>query len=146
MKSARRRRVLFVCTHNSARSIMAEVLLRDRGGDAYEAYSAGIEPGEVRPLTLRVLRDAVLPTSGLRSESVDAYTGQPFDVVVTVCDDAREVCPTFPGGGSRLHWSLEDPSTASGTEADRMAVFRHVFAAISERIDAFVAAERGTAV
>ena len=146
MSGGARRRVLFVCTHNSARSIMAEALLRDRGSDHYEVHSAGIEPGEVRPLTLRVLRDAGLATDGLRSASVDTFVGQRFDVVVTVCDEARDVCPTFPGGGRRLHWSHEDPSAASGTEADRLAVSRRVFDAISERIDAFVAAERGAAV
>ncbi|MEA2025397.1 MAG: arsenate reductase ArsC, partial [Chloroflexota bacterium] len=89
--------VLFVCTHNSARSIMAEALLRDKGGAAYEVASAGTEVAEVRPLTLRVLLEAGLPTEGLRSKSVTEFTGRTFDYVVTVCDSARRQCPTFPG-------------------------------------------------
>ena len=132
-------RVLFVCTHNSARSIMAEALLRERGADRFEAFSAGIEPGEVRPLTLRVLSDAAVPTAGLHSKSVEASLEQLFDYVVTVCDDAKEACPTFPGEAQRLHWSFEDPSKASGSEAERLAVFENVLTAIEGRIDAFIA-------
>ena len=132
--------VLFVCTHNSARSIMAEALLRDRGGSAFEARSAGTEPGEVRPLTLRVLEDASLPIDGLRSKSLDEFIGQPFDYVVTVCDSARERCPSFPGEGERLHWGYDDPSIATGTDDERLEAFRQVFAAIAERIDIFIEA------
>jgi arsenate reductase (thioredoxin) len=131
-------RVLFVCTHNSARSVMAEVLLRHVGGDGFEVHSAGVEPGEIRPLTLRVLQDAGLPTDGLRSKSVSEYAGQSFDHVVTVCDSARQSCPTFPGRGERLHWGYEDPSAATGTEEERLAVFRRVMTAISERIRLFI--------
>jgi arsenate reductase len=131
-------RVLFVCTHNSARSIMAEALLRQRGGDRYEVRSAGTHPGEVRALTLRVLRDAGLPTDELRSEPVESYLDEHFDLVVTVCDSAREECPVFPGSGQRLHWSFEDPSAATGSEEQRLAVFERVFDAIAARIDEFV--------
>jgi len=131
-------RVLFVCTHNSARSIMAEALLRQRGGDRYQARSAGTHPSEVRALTLRVLQDAGLPTDGLRSEPVEAYLDERFDLVVTVCDSAREECPVFPGSGQRLHWSFEDPSAATGSEEQRLAVFGRVFDAIATRIDEFV--------
>lgn len=136
--TADRARVLFVCTHNSARSIMAEALLRERGGGRFEAFSAGTEPGEVRPLTLRVLSDVGLPTVGLHSKSVDGSLDERFDYVVTVCDDAKEACPTFPEGGQRLHWSFEDPSKASGSEAEQLAVFKAVFTAIEGRIDAFI--------
>ena len=108
-------RVIFVCTHNSARSVMAEVLLRAKGGDAYEVVSAGTEPSEVRPLTLRVLQEAGLPTEGLRSKSVSEFMGQTFDYVITVCDSARQDCPVFPGEGERLHWGYDDPSAAEGT-------------------------------
>jgi arsenate reductase len=139
--SAAPTRVLFVCTHNSARSIMAEALLRQRGGDRFEVHSAGTEVAEVRPLTQRVLSEAGLPTEGLRSKSLDEFIGQRFDYVITVCDSARQTCPTFPGEGQRLHWSYDDPSAASGSEAERLDAFRRVFAAISARIDVFVTSQ-----
>ena len=133
-------RVLFVCTHNSARSVMAEVLLRSLGGERFAAFSAGVEPGGIRPLTLRVLQEAGLPTDGLRSEGVAAYLGQPFDHVITVCDNAREACPVFPGGGERHHWSNEDPSAATGTDEERLVVFRRVLAAIRGDVERFIVA------
>ena len=133
-------RVLFVCTHNSARSIMAEVLLREKGGGAYEAASAGTEVAEVRPLTLRVLQEAGLPTEGLRSKSVREFMGQQFDYVITVCDTARQQCPVLPGEGGRLHWSYADPSTAPGSEEQRLEFFRQTLTALSERIELFMTA------
>jgi arsenate reductase len=135
-------RVLFVCTHNSARSIMAEVLLRKKGGPAYQVVSAGTEPGEVRPLTLRVLEEAGLPTAGLHSKSVSEFMGQAFDYVITVCDSARQNCPVFPGEGERLHWGYDDPSAVQGSEEERLRAFRRVFTAISQRIDLFLTVER----
>jgi protein-tyrosine-phosphatase len=135
-------RVLFVCTHNSARSIMAEALLRDRGGNAFVACSAGTEPGEVRPLTLQVLEVAGLPIDGLRSKSLDEFIGQRFDYVVTVCASARERCPSFPGEGKRLHWGYDDPSIATGTDDERREAFQQVFAAIAERIDILIEAHQ----
>ena len=138
-------RVIFVCTHNSARSIMAEVLLREKGGDAFEVHSAGTEPSEVRPLTLRVLQEAGLPTEGLHSKSVNEFMGQRFDFVVTVCDSARQSCPTFPGEGQRLHWGYDDPSAVGGSDEQRLQAFRRVFTAISQRIDLFVTVERRAA-
>ncbi len=134
--------VLFVCTHNSARSIMAEALLREEGGDAYEVASAGTEVAEVRPRTLQVLREAGLPTEGLRSKSVNELIGERFDFVITVCDSARLGCPTFPGEGERLHWSCDDPSAVEGSEEERLQAFRRVFTAISQRIDLFVTAQK----
>jgi arsenate reductase len=136
----RRIRVLFVCTHNSARSIMAEALLRAKGGDAFEVFSAGTEAAEVRPLTLTVLQEAGLPTEGLRSKSVRDFMGQQFDYVITVCDAARQTCPVFPGDGERFHWGYPDPSQAEGSEEERLQAFRGVFTAISQRIDQFVSA------
>jgi arsenate reductase len=133
--------VLFVCTHNSARSIMAEALLRQKGGDEYEAFSAGTEPGEVRPLTLRVLEEAGLPIAGLRSKSVDEYVGRTFDYVITVCDSARQNCPVFPGQGERFHWGYDDPSAVEGSEEEKLAAFRRVFTAIAQRIDLFMTIE-----
>jgi arsenate reductase (thioredoxin) len=143
MTAARRPiRVIFVCTHNSARSVMAEVLLRQRGGDAFEVHSAGVEPGRINPLTLRVLGEAGLPTQGLRSKGVSEYVGERFDYVVTVCDGARQVCPTFPGEGTRLHWGYDDPSAATGSDEERLEAFRRVFTAIAERISLFVTTAR----
>jgi arsenate reductase len=130
-------RVLFVCTGNSARSIMAETLLRRRGGDAFEVHSAGTEPKGINPLTLRVLEEAGLDASGARSTSVDEYLGERFDYVVTVCDEARQACPVFPGVHESLHWGYEDPAAAEGTEEERLAVFRRVFVQLGERIGQF---------
>lgn len=131
-------RVIFVCTHNSARSVMAEALLRRRGVAAFDVVSAGTEPGEIKPLTVRVLQEAGLPTDGLRSKSVDEFLGEPFDYVITVCDEARQSCPVFPGGRKTLHWGYPDPSEATGTEEERLAAFRSVFTALGERISTFV--------
>ena len=134
-------RVLFVCTHNSARSIMAEALLREKGGDAYAAFSAGTEVAQVRALTLKVLEEAGLPTEGLHSKSVNEFRGQRFDYVITVCDAARQNCPVFPGEGDRFHWGYPDPSAAEGTEEERLQAFRSVLTAISGRIDLFMTIE-----
>ena len=136
-------RVLFVCTHNSARSIMAEALLRKKGGAAFEVASAGTEPGEIRAFTLQVLEEAGLPTADLRSKSVSEFTGQSFDYVITVCDSARQDCPVFPGEGERLHWGYDDPSAVEGSDEERLRAFRRVFTAISQRIDLFLTVERG---
>ena len=130
-------RVLFVCTGNSARSVMAEALLRQYGGDAFEVHSAGTEPKGINPLTLRVLAEAGIDASWARSKSVDEYLGQSFDHVVTVCDEARQVCPVFPGVHQSLHWGYEDPAAAEGSEEERLAVFRKVFIQLGERVRQF---------
>lgn len=137
-------RVLVVCTGNSARSILAEALLRHVGGSDFEVHSAGTEPKGVNPLTLRVLGEAGIDTTGLRSKSVEEYLGQPFDYVITVCDQARQVCPVFPGAGERLHWGYEDPAAVEGTEEERLRAFRRVFTQLSERIRTFVVLVRRT--
>jgi arsenate reductase len=131
-------RVLFVCTGNSARSLMAEALLRRHGGDRFEVHSAGTDPRGVNPLTLRVLAESGIDASWARSKSVDEFRGQTFDYVVTVCDQARQVCPVFPGVHETLHWGYEDPAEATGSEEERLAVFRRVFLAMGERIAQFV--------
>ena len=131
-------RVLVVCTGNSARSVMAEALLRTRGGEAFEVHSAGTEPKGINPLTLRVLAEARIDASWARSTSVSEYLGQTFDYVITVCDEARQACPVFPGVHETLHWGLEDPALAEGTEEERLAVFRRVFTQLGERIAMFV--------
>jgi arsenate reductase len=130
-------RVLFVCTGNSARSIMAEALLRHHGGDEFEVHSAGTVPRGVNPLTLKVLADAGIDASFVRSKSVNEYLGQVFDYVVTVCDQARQVCPVFPGVHESLHWGYDDPAEATGSEEERLASFRRVFIQIGERVRQF---------
>lgn len=131
-------RVLFVCTGNSARSIMAEALLRTHGGDRFEVHSAGTEPRGVNPLTLRVLEDAGIDAPFARSKSVDEFVGQRFDYVITVCDRAREACPVFPGARESLHWEFDDPAEATGSEGERLAVFRQTFRDIGQQIERFV--------
>src|SRR5918995_2718642 len=101
-------RVLFLCTHNSARSQMAEGLLRDLAGDQFEVMSAGTEATHVRPLAVRAMEEIGVDISGQESKTLDRYLDQPFDYVITVCDDANEACPFFPGAQNRLHWSFED--------------------------------------
>jgi arsenate reductase len=136
--AARPIRVLFVCTGNSARSIMAEELLRRYGGDAFEVHSAGTEPKGVNPLTLRVLAEAGIHASWARSKSVSEYLGRQFDYVITVCDQARQTCPVFPGAHESLHWGYEDPAAAEGTDEERLAVFRRVFIGLGDRIRLFI--------
>lgn len=131
-------RVLFICVHNSARSIMAEAVLRHLGGDEFEAVSAGTEAGTVNPLTLRVLAEAGLPTGTLTSKPAERFVGERFDYVITVCDPAREACPYFPGSHRTLHWSFDDPAAAAGTEEGRMAVFRRVLDEVTAAVSAFV--------
>lgn len=131
-------RVLFVCTGNSARSVMAEALVRRKGGDAFEVHSAGTEPRGINPLTLKVLAEAGIDAWWARSKSVTEYLGQRFDYVITVCDEARQVCPVFPGVNGSLHWGYEDPAEATGTEEERLAVFRRVFVQLGERINQFI--------
>jgi arsenate reductase len=135
-------RVLFVCTGNSARSLMAEALLRRRGGPDFDVFSAGTEPRGVNPLTLRALLEAGIPSDGLRSKSVSEYLDQSFDYVVTVCDDARQVCPVFPGLHESLHWGYDDPAAVEGPEEIRMAAFRKTLTAIGERVNQFATLAR----
>ena len=131
-------RVLFVCTGNSARSVMAEALLRTHAGQGFEVHSAGTEPKGINPLTLRVLAEAGLDVSFARSKSVAEFAGQSFDYVVTVCDQARQACPVFPGGGATLHWGYEDPAEAIGTDEERLVVFRRVLTQLGERVRQFI--------
>jgi arsenate reductase len=131
-------RILFVCTGNSARSVMAEALVRTKGGAAFDVHSAGTDPRGINPLTLRVLAETGIDGSWARSKSVTEYLGQQFDYVVTVCDEARQVCPVLPGVHESLHWGYEDPAEAEGSEDERLAVFRRVFVQLGERINQFV--------
>jgi arsenate reductase (thioredoxin) len=126
---------LFLCTHNSARSQMAEGLLRHLAGDSFEAHSAGTEATHVRPLAIRAMEEVGVDISGQESKTLERYLEEPFDYVITVCDDANEACPFFPGAKNRLHWSFEDPSRAEGSEEERLAVFRSVRDRIGESIE-----------
>ncbi len=127
-------RVLFLCTHNSARSQMAEGLLRESGKGQFEVFSAGTEATHVRPLAIKVMADKGIDISGQRSKVLTEYLGEPFDYVITVCDQANESCPIFPGARHRLHWSFPDPSKTTGTEEQQLAVYRNVRDAIAERL------------
>jgi thioredoxin type arsenate reductase len=131
-------RVLFVCTGNSARSVLAEALLRRRGGAAFEVWSAGTEPKGINPYTLRVLAELGIDPSFARSKSVTEFLDDPFDYVVTVCDQARQVCPVFPGAHESLHWGLEDPAAVEGTDDEKLAAFRRTATELTTRIDPFV--------
>ena len=113
---------------------MAEGLLRAWGGDRFASFSAGVEATAVRPLAIRAMAEIGIDISGQSSEPLDVYLGQPFDLVVTVCDEAREACPTFPGARRQLHWSFDDPSAATGSEEERLNVFRRVRDEIGGRI------------
>ena len=130
-----RGRVLFLCTHNSARSQMAEGLLRHLAGERFEAHSAGTEATHVRPLAIRVMDEIGIDVSGQESKTLDRYVGERFDYVITVCDEANEACPFLPGAKNRLHWSFEDPSQATGSEDERLKVFQRVRDEIGEYIE-----------
>jgi arsenate reductase (thioredoxin) len=134
-EAGERARILFLCTHNSARSQMAEGLLRALAGGRFEAHSAGTEATHVRPLAVRAMDEVDVDISGQESKTLDRYLEEPFDYVITVCDDANEACPFFPGARNRLHWSFEDPSQAGDSEEERLAVFRRVRDEIREHIE-----------
>jgi len=122
-----KKRILILCTGNSARSQMAEGLLRHDAGDKFDVESAGTKPGTVRPEAIAVMKELGIDISGHRSKHVDEFLGQQLDYVITVCDNARESCPVFLGTSKKLHHSFVDPPPASeGTDADRMAIFRRV--------------------
>jgi arsenate reductase len=131
-----RQRVLFLCTHNSARSQMAEGWLRHLAGDHFAAFSAGTEATHIRPLAIRAMAELGVDIAGYESKTLDRYLNDDFDAVITVCDQANEACPVFPGARRRLHWSFPDPSQAAGTEAEQLAVYRQVRDAIRARIEA----------
>jgi arsenate reductase (thioredoxin) len=131
-----------VCTGNSARSQMAEAILGRLGGPAFDVHSAGTHPGRVNPLTIRALSEVGIDWSKARAKSVGEYLDEPFDYVVTVCDQAREACPVFPGGRVRLHWGFDDPAAAPGTDDERLAVFRRVRDQISAQVAPFAEGAR----
>ena len=135
-----RKRVLFVCTHNSARSQMAEGLLRRFASDHFDAFSAGTQVTAVRPEAIRVMSEIGIDISGQESKSVDRYLGEKFEWVITVCDRAKETCPVFPGSGETAHWSFDDPSEAEGSEEERLQVYRRVRDQVRDRLKMFILA------
>jgi arsenate reductase len=131
-------RVLFVCTHNSARSQIAEALLQHYGGDAFEVSSAGTEATRVNPFAIEVLKDLGIDWSRAESKTVDRFLGEQFDYVITVCDCARETCPVFPGSTNTLHWGLDDPSEVVGSDDDRRQAFRRTQVEVAARLRPFI--------
>ena len=130
-----KRRVLFICTHNSARSQMAEGLLRHLGNERFEVFSAGTEATLVRPMAIQAMAELGIDISHQHSKTLDRYLGEPLDDVITVCDTAAEACPVFPGATRRRHWSFEDPSKATGSETEQLKVYRQVRDEIRSRIE-----------
>jgi arsenate reductase len=130
-------RVLFLCTGNSARSQMAEGILRAIGKEHFEVSSAGTEPKILHPLAIQAMRESGIDISSQYSKNLKEFLGQEFDYIITVCDRARDHCPTFPGDVNRIHWSFEDPAAATGNEIERLAVFRRVRNEIRNRISAW---------
>jgi arsenate reductase len=130
-----KRRILFLCTHNSARSQMAEGLLRHVGGELFDVHSAGTEATFVRPLAVRVMGEIGIDISHQQSKTLERFLGDEWDAVVTVCDAARETCPYFPRARVRLHWSLPDPSQAEGDEAAQLTVYRSVRDALVSHVE-----------
>jgi arsenate reductase (thioredoxin) len=135
------RHVLFLCTHNSARSQMAEGFLRAIGGDRFRVASAGTEETHVNPLAIHAMSEVGINLIGHRSKTLDRFLDTPWDYVITVCDSANERCPIFPRSAKRLHWSFADPSQATGSEEERRQVFRRVRDEIGMRIRAWLREE-----
>jgi thioredoxin type arsenate reductase len=135
-------RVLFLCTHNSARSQLAEALLAHEGSRRFLARSAGIEQTRVNPYAVRVLAERGIDWSGARSKILTEFLGEPWDYVITVCDRAKQACPIFPGATTTLHWGLDDPSEVEGTDEERLAAFRRTADEVWTRLEPFMATAR----
>ena len=135
------KRVLFLCTGNSARSQMAEGLLNHMSHGEWKVQSAGIFPSYVHPLAIRAMEDTGIDISQQTSKSMDQFINEKFDYVITLCDYAAQVCPNFPGQGKRLHWPFEDPAAAIGTLEERLAVFRRVRDEIKTKMEEFIKSE-----
>jgi arsenate reductase (thioredoxin) len=133
-----KKRVLILCTGNSARSQMAEGLLRKIGGNRVEVESAGVIASFVRSQAIEAMKEVGIDISHHHSKSVEEFTGQDFDYVITVCDNAKESCPVFLAKTKRIHWSFDDPAEATGTDEEKLAVFRRVRDEIREKLSAFV--------
>ncbi len=136
-------RVLILCTGNTARSQMAEGLLRTLAGERMVVFSAGTRPSVVNPFAIEVMRERGIDSSGHRSKHLDEFRQQPFDFVITVCDSAAETCPVFPGRAQRIHWSFPDPAAVAGSDETRRAAFRQVRDAIEARLREWLAGPVG---
>jgi arsenate reductase len=137
-------RVLFLCTGNSARSVIAEALLQSIGGNDFEVHSAGTHPKGINPFTTKVLEQAGLDPTRYHSKSMYEYVDQKFDYVITVCDDAAEECPIFPGDPERIHWSFVDPAAVEGTDVVKLAAFQLTLREMRQRLEAFAPVARRT--
>jgi len=135
-------RVLFVCTHNAARSQIAEAMLGGLGGADFDVRSAGTQATQVNPFTIRALAEQGIDWSGARSKTISEFLDEPFDYVITVCDRARESCPVFPGGTQSLHWGLDDPSEARGSDDERLDAFRRTLVEVVARLRPFIETAR----
>ncbi len=133
-----KQKVLFVCTGNSCRSQMAEGMLRYYGKGKFEVFSAGLEPSYVHPLAIRTMAESGIDITNQNSKTVNELLEEVFSYVITVCDSAKELCPVFPGKYNAIHWSIEDPASAEGTETERMNDFRRAHQDIQERINHFI--------
>jgi len=133
-------KVLFLCTGNSARSQMAEYILRSLGGNHFEVFSAGTHPRDVHPMTIKVLNEMQIDASNAQSKNLDGFLDQHFDYVITVCDKANNACPTFPGDTQRIHWGFDDPAAFNGDEATLLTKFRKLGLEIAGRIRPWIAA------
>jgi len=136
-----KKRVLILCTGNSARSQMAEGLLREMAGERFDVESAGVAPSAVRGEAIQAMQEIGIDISGHNSKSVDLFVDQQFDYIITVCDNARESCPVFPGTAERIHWSFDDPAAAQGDDQSRLAAFRRVRDEIRSRLKEFAATQ-----
>ncbi len=138
-----KKRVLFLCTGNTARSQMAEAFLRMYGGERFDAFSAGLQPKPINPLTLQVMQEAGVDISGQSSKSLGEYLGKAhFHYLITLCQDAEENCPTiWPGVNRRLHWAFDDPSAVTGTDEEKLAKFREVRDGIEQMIQEWLATQ-----
>ena len=137
------KRGLVLCTGNSCRSQMAEALINKLGKGYFCAVSAGAKPsGYFHPLSLKIIKEEGIPTEGLHSKSWDEFKSQKFDFVITVCDNAKQTCPIWPGQPNMIHWSIADPGEAQGTEEEKLVYFRAAFNDLKQRITQFLATNR----
>ena len=127
------KKILFLCTGNSCRSQMGEGFMRHMAGNKFEVFSAGVEPTQVNPYAIKVMAEAGIDISSHKSKSVDEFLEQEFDYVITVCNHAKQICPVFPGQYERIHWDIEDPADAKGSEQEKLAFFRKIRDEIKEK-------------
>ncbi len=138
MSAAQSKKVLVICTHNSARSQMAEAFFHAGAADRFTVHSAGIEPGSIDPRTVQVMNEVGIDLSGCQAKDLREFVGQRFDTVITVCESARQACPDFPGLAEKLHWNLPDPKAASGTPEEQLAQFRVLRDAVKDLVAEFL--------